>query len=155
MAVRQVLYVSSGVKYFSDAEIEDILDNARRRNAETGVTGVLFYLEGNFLQLLEGEDPALEETYLRIKSDPRHRGLTKLLDTEIEQRSFPEWQMGFRAITVTEMRDNPDLFHLVDGRWMVPQEAGVDEQIKIIFETFLTVNDSRDYRPPSEIRSTG
>lgn len=54
--------MSSGVKQFTQAEIDELLSQARRRNAETGVTGVLFYLEGNFPQLLEGDDPALTAT---------------------------------------------------------------------------------------------
>jgi hypothetical protein len=45
----------------TQAEIDVILEQARRRNIETGITGILFYLDGNFLQLLEGEEPALSE----------------------------------------------------------------------------------------------
>ena len=145
MAVRQVLYVSSGVKKFTDAEIDEILDKARQHNSENGVTGVLFYLEGNFLQLLEGENTALADTYARIKSDTRHRGLTQVLDETVDERSFPEWTMGFRAITAREMRDHPELFHLTGGRWQVRDGAGVNQRVKIILETFLRVNDARVY----------
>jgi hypothetical protein len=145
MAVRQVLYVSSGVKQFTDAEIDEILDKARRHNTENGVTGVLFYLEGNFLQLLEGDNTALEDTYARIKSDSRHRGLSKLIDETVDERSFPEWTMGFRAITGREMRDYPELFHLAEGKWLVRDGAGVNQRVKIILETFLKVNDQRNY----------
>lgn len=143
MAVRRVVYVSSGVKQFTQAEIDIILEQARRRNAKTGVTGILFYLEGNFLQLLEGEEPALTETYLRIKADTRHRGLTQLVNEEAETRSFPDWPMGFRAITAGEMREHPELFSSVNGRWIVPDSAGVDQRLKIILQTFLRVNDRR------------
>ena len=62
MALRQVLYGSSAVRPMTQAEIDVILEQARRRNIETGITGILFYLDGNFLQLLEGEEPALSET---------------------------------------------------------------------------------------------
>jgi hypothetical protein len=145
MAVRQVLYVSSGVKKFTDAEIDEILEKARLNNTDSGVTGVLFYLEGNFLQLLEGEEAVLAETYARIKSDSRHRGLTQLISETVDERSFPDWKMGFRAITASEMRDYPELFHLVEGKWLVRDGAGVNLRVKIILETFLKVNDQRSY----------
>jgi len=145
MAVRQVLYVSSGVKKFTDAELDDILVKARKHNTNNGITGVLFYLEGNFLQLLEGDEDALGETYERIKSDTRHRGLTQLLDESVDSRSFPDWKMGFRAITAAEMRDYPELFHLARGKWHVRDGAGVNQRVKIILETFLKVNDARVY----------
>lgn len=145
LAIRQVLYLSSAVKKFTQTEIDEILKKARRRNAETGVTGVLFYLDGNFLQLLEGEDPALTETYLRIKDDSRHRGLTKLIDEEIAARSFPDWSMGFRAITAAELRDNPEFFSLVNGKWTVSDGVGMDQRIKIMLQTFLQVNDGRSF----------
>ena len=145
MAVRQVLYVSSGVKKFTDAEIDEILVTARRHNTDSGITGVLFYLEGNFLQLLEGDDDALGETYERIKSDTRHRGLSKLIDETVDSRSFPDWKMGFRAINASEMRDHPELFHFAQGKWLVRDGAGVNQRVKIILETFLKVNDARVY----------
>jgi hypothetical protein len=40
--------VSSGVKKFTDAEIDEILVTARRHNTDSGITGALFDLEGNF-----------------------------------------------------------------------------------------------------------
>lgn len=145
MPLRQVVYVSSGVKQFAQEELDDILAKARERNQATGITGVLFYLEGNFLQLLEGEEPALGETYARIKADKRHRGLTKLVDENVPERTFPQWQMGFRAILESEMREHPDLFKLVDGKWVVDDGAGVSQRVKIILETFLKVNSGRYY----------
>lgn len=124
-------------------EIDGILRQARRRNAETGVTGLLLYLEGNFLQLLEGEDPALNDTYERIKADVRHRNLIKMVDGVISERSFGAQPMAFRAITLAELDENPDLFVYKDGRWTLRGEAGVEVPIKVLIETFLRVNASR------------
>lgn len=126
-------------------EIDAILKQARSHNGETDITGVLFYLEGNFLQLLEGEDPALSDTYLRIKTDPRHHNLIQLVDENIAERSFPDWPMGFRGVTEGEMRDNPDLFARENGHWTVRDEAAIGPTIKIILDTFLKVNDGRRY----------
>lgn len=145
MALRQVLYGSSAVSPMTQEEIDVILEQARRRNAETGVTGILFYLEGNFLQLLEGEDPALSDTYERIKADIRHRNIIKLADGVITERSFGADPMAYRAITATELAAHPDLFVDDGGRWSLREETGVDLPIKVLIETFLRVNDSRGF----------
>lgn len=143
--LRQVLYVSSAVEPMTKTEIDEILEQARRQNALTGITGVLFYLEGNFLQLLEGEDPALEQTFQRIKADTRHRNLIQLWNEDITERSFADWAMGFRLITVEDMRNTPELFAAVDGQWQLRREADLDKRLKIFFDTFLRVNESRGY----------
>lgn len=145
MALRQVLYGSSAVSPMNQAEIDVILSQARRRNAETGITGALFYLDGNFLQLLEGEDPALAETYQRIKSDSRHRGLVQLLSGTITERTFAGENMAYRGITATELAENEELFVFVNGRWTLRDDVGVDLTLKILIETFLRVNDGRGY----------
>jgi len=143
--LRQVLYVSSAVEPMTKKEIDEILEQARWQNALTGITGVLFYLEGNFLQLLEGEDPALEQTFQRIKVDTRHRNLIQLWNEDITERSFADWEMGFRLITAEDMRNTPELFATVDGQWQLRQEADLDKRLKIFFDTFLRVNESRGY----------
>ncbi len=145
MALRQVLYGSSAVRPMTQAEIDVILEQARRRNIETGITGILFYLDGNFLQLLEGEEPALSETFDRIRLDTRHRNLIKMLDGPIDQRSFAASPMAFRSIYGNELEENPDLFVQSNGRWWLSEGAGVDEQLKILIETFLMVNYTRSH----------
>ncbi len=145
MALRQVLYGSSAVRPMTQAEIDVILEQARRRNTETGITGILFYLDGNFLQLLEGEEPALSETFSRIRLDTRHRNLIKMLDGPIEQRSFAASPMAFRSIYDNELEENPDLFVQSNGRWSLREGAGVGEQLKVLIETFLMVNYTRSH----------
>ena len=82
----------------AQAEFDVILEQARRRNIETGITGIVFYLDGNFLQLLEGEESALSETFDPIRLDTRHRNLIKMLDGPIDRRSFAASPMAFRSI---------------------------------------------------------
>lgn len=129
----------------TSADIDVILSQARRRNAETGITGALFYLDGNFLQLLEGEDPALTETYSRIENDTRHQSLVQMLSGPITQRAFAGQNMAYRGFTSTELAENKELFIFSDGRWSLRDDAGVDQTLKILIETFLRVNDSRGY----------
>jgi hypothetical protein len=62
------------------------------------VTGLLLYMDGNFIQALEGEKEEVLSTHERIANDPRHRGLITLLQGDIEKRDFGDWSMGFRSL---------------------------------------------------------
>lgn len=94
MRMRQLLYVSNTQRDASDAMLEEILAASRRNNASCGVTGVLLYSEGGFIQVLEGEDAAVAQTYSRICNDKRHWNTMVMLDRE-SPRAFGEWSMGF------------------------------------------------------------
>lgn len=79
------------------ADAAAILRSIRRvakvRNAELGITGVLFFDSGRFLQVLEGEQDKLDELMAAISRDPRHRNITYLFQEPIARRSFSEWNM--------------------------------------------------------------
>lgn len=106
-----VVYVSSAAYEFATKELEELLTEARALNRESGVTGVLLYSDGNFMQLFEGERTAVDDTYGRIRSSRRHTGIIQLLDEKIGRRSFPEWQMGFARPTTSQMLE------LSTARW--------------------------------------
>ena len=141
MAIRQVVYVSSGVREFSDREIADLLDVARRHNQANGITGVLFYVRGNFLQLLEGNDPALSDTLSRIRKDARHRGLLLLGDDEVAARNFSDFQMAFRTGLDSSLVDRPDILELIEGR----MPRGPNAKLGVLFETFFRINSGRSF----------
>ena len=56
--------------------------------------------EGNFAQFLEGPSEKIERLYAKIERDIRHRHVIKIVDREIEQRSFPGWAMRYRNLDV-------------------------------------------------------
>ncbi|MEJ1969625.1 MAG: BLUF domain-containing protein [Rhizomicrobium sp.] len=96
--MRQLLYVSNTVCDFPEAGLESILAASRRANAAAGVTGLLLYLDGAFLQVLEGEAEAVDETYARILRDDRHWDVQTLLAQDAADRAFGEWSMGFQRL---------------------------------------------------------
>ncbi|MEO6204526.1 MAG: BLUF domain-containing protein [Mycobacteriales bacterium] len=93
--MRSVVYASRALAPFDDDELLHLLETARARNDEHGVTGMLVYAAGSFLQLFEGEDDAVEVIWDRIRLDPRHTGLRVLQDGPVRGRLFGEWSMGF------------------------------------------------------------
>ena len=91
----QLIYASAAVRPFSKLELDRLLTKARVRNSTHGVTGMLLYHSGSFLQVLEGPEGGVESIFASIERDPRHRN-TKLLARKLISRGeFTEWTMGF------------------------------------------------------------
>ena len=92
MLVR-LLYVSRAVDTSSEA-IEAILTQSRQHNPASGITGVLCYGGGIFLQAIEGGRSAVSDPYGHIQRDPRHKNVELLAFEEITERRFGGWTMG-------------------------------------------------------------
>ena len=93
--MRQLLYVSKTAQPVSLGDLDDILTASRRNNAQSGITGLLLFIDDGFLQVLEGDEKAVRDVYARVARDPRHGEAMVMLDREIPVRAFPEWSMGF------------------------------------------------------------
>jgi hypothetical protein len=99
-----LIYASSSVRMMSDEELLQILEKSRENNAKLGVTGMLLYKGGNFLQVLEGEEAAVMATYDKIVQDSRHHGLMIFVKRPLEKRQFENWEMAFYNLN----KINPD-----------------------------------------------
>lgn len=92
----RLVYKSFESVPFSQAELKLLLVNSRLRNAEVGVTGMLIYDHGTFLQMLEGDMAAVFRTFGRIERDSRHRDISVLLrESNAAERAFGDWSMGY------------------------------------------------------------
>lgn len=107
--VYQLVYVSRATGDVSEEELEALLQQARTNNQAVGVTGMLLYHEGDFIQVLEGDEARVTEIYKRIDNDPRHADPQIVLRHEVEERSFEDWSMGFKR--TGSSRDIPEGFH--------------------------------------------
>jgi hypothetical protein len=97
--VIQLVYVSSAVKPFTDAQLRELLAKARANNVSLGITGMLLHQQGAFLQMLEGEPAAVDAVFAKIEKDRRHGAILVLTRTEVGGRTFPDWSMGFTDVT--------------------------------------------------------
>jgi hypothetical protein len=107
--------ISASSHLMSDIELETILEQSRRNNLDIGVTGMLLYYEGAFMQLLEGTEEMVRALYERIRLDPRHRGVVPLLEEYIAERSFPDWSMGYYRLMPDEAAHVPDSIRFADA----------------------------------------
>jgi hypothetical protein len=92
MLVR-LLYASRVVDTSTEA-IEAILAQSRQHNPASGITGILCYGGGIFLQAIEGGRMAVSELFGHIQKDPRHKDVVLLDYEEISERRFGGWSMG-------------------------------------------------------------
>ena len=92
MLVR-LLYASRAVDTSPDA-IESILLQSRQHNPVTGITGILCYGGGIFLQAIEGGRQPVSDLFGHIQKDLRHKDVALLHYEEISERRFGGWTMG-------------------------------------------------------------
>jgi hypothetical protein len=92
MLVR-LLYASRAVDTDPGA-IDGILAQSRQYNPTCGITGILCYGGGIFLQAIEGGRMAVSELYGHIQRDARHKDVVLLHYEEISERRFGGWTMG-------------------------------------------------------------
>jgi len=104
MLVR-LMYASRAVPAVDQDELIAILKKSKANNPKAGITGVLCFSEGIFIQVLEGGRDAVNRLYNRIAADARHGDVVLLNYEEIAERRFAGWSMG----QVNMSRLNPAL----------------------------------------------
>ncbi|HEY6879802.1 MAG TPA: BLUF domain-containing protein [Polyangiales bacterium] len=115
--MNEIVYVSAARKPFDTTQLNALLEHARRNNERLGVTGILLYDEGSFIQLLEGDPQVLHALYAQIAADPRHYRVRVVRERVIAARSFGAWTMGYVSIDPKQvllgrhsLRSNGSLF---------------------------------------------
>ena len=107
MGLVRVIYVSTADHAVDAGALEDILDASLRNNEPNGLTGMLLYAGGSFMQVLEGEEADVDATLARVRRDPRHSDVFEIDRSPIDERSFANWRMGFRRLDVSDAVAHP------------------------------------------------
>ena len=76
------------------AALAGLVDEARLRNHDTGVTGALLHDRGQVLQWLEGPERAIAPLWEAIAQDRRHGSVELLTRGSAIGRVFGHWNMG-------------------------------------------------------------
>jgi hypothetical protein len=95
----QIIYSSESATPMQMDDLEEILDQARHRNAAQQITGALVYVDGTFLQVLEGEAALVKALMAAIALDVRHETVTILKEAEIPAPIFSDWKMAYVSAT--------------------------------------------------------
>ena len=88
-------YVSTETRDLGSAGMVKLLTEARRINTSRDITGLLLHRDRSFYQVLEGAEDVVRQTFDSIEKDKRHTAIDVLFEGEVDEREFPDWQMGF------------------------------------------------------------
>lgn len=115
----RLIYTSSAVGVLRADELDRILLRAKASNAGAGITGLLLFHEGSYLQVIEGSPAGVLSLMERIRRDRRHTGLTPLESHPCQARAFPGSPMAYvaaRNFTATQRREFSDFLAVVHNR---------------------------------------
>lgn len=101
MRLHRLLYLSSAIDGLTYPDLRDIMAKSEVNNTRDGITGILCFGNGLFLQALEGDRQKVSQTYARILKDPRHHSAEIIEFKEIDERAFTNWSM--RLVQLGEM----------------------------------------------------
>ncbi len=88
------VYCSRASDGVDEAEVNRIVESAKRHNAAIGITGVLTYGSGVFFQWIEGPRAAIEKLIANLHGDERHYDIVSLSQSEEKrERLYPHWDM--------------------------------------------------------------
>ncbi len=101
----QIIYSSVSSTPMQAEDLQDILERARDNNARRGITGALTYVDGFFLQILEGETGSVSTLMEKIARDVRHEDVTVLQAGEVADSGFPDWTMAYVSATPEQIAE--------------------------------------------------
>lgn len=96
MPISYFMYISRLAPDKDCACVGAIVKQARRLNADAGITGVLGFDGERFVQYAEGPPDAIRTLITALVSDDRHVDFTvKAQGHGVPDRRFSDWQMGY------------------------------------------------------------
>lgn len=95
----QVSYLSRATRDMSATDLLSLLMRSRENNQASGITGMLLYGNGTFLQVVEGEESVIDGLVERLGRDPRHADVRILSRRSVPARQYSDWSMGFEQVS--------------------------------------------------------
>jgi hypothetical protein len=91
----ELSYVSQSANEMGILGLMNLLEDAVHKNKRNGITGVLFYDNRIFGQIIEGYPQHVELIWKGITADPRHKEIQVLDINPLQRRRFSNWSMKF------------------------------------------------------------
>ena len=114
-----LVYVSSAVRRLSQAQLLDLLKLSRTNNEARGLTGMLLYRDGLYLQMMEGSRHEITRLLIKLRHDTRHTDIRILKQGVLEKRLFPEWSMAYKNLAGVRSSHVPGYSEHLQGNFEV------------------------------------
>lgn len=140
----RTVYLSTAVGVLRADELDRIWLRARAANASAGITGLMLFHQGVFLQVLEGPAAGVASLMERIRRDRRHAGIVVLESGEVSERAFADSPMVYvsgRNLSAGEKQALADLHRAVSARphMVGPPAPGADNGLGALIATFKSL----------------
>ncbi|MEL6426954.1 MAG: BLUF domain-containing protein [Pseudomonadota bacterium] len=94
-AVYSLIYRSyARPPWIGERTLNDIARESNTFNASEGISGMLIFSDGVFIQVLEGHTVTILELTAKIAADRRNEKLRVLWHGNVDGRRFGQWAMG-------------------------------------------------------------
>jgi len=138
--LHRLVYMSTAVGVLRADELDRIYLRAKSANAQAGITGLMLFYEGVFLQVLEGPEAGLASLMDRLRRDRRHANLIVLEAGPAHERMFDS-SMRFiaaRNLSPGEKQAFSDLRHALTARPFLlgPPAPGADNGLGAFIASF-------------------
>lgn len=129
-------YLSSATRLMDREALTELVERSARNNAARGITGMLCYHEGSFLQFLEGPAGEVEALLSVIARDGRHIDLIEMYRKPIVDRTFADWSMALRSGEDLGEAQRERLRSLRQFAWGDTREAAHRPVLQDLLDTF-------------------
>jgi len=113
MCIHHLLYISEARVFCEGHELDQMAEPFRPKNQALGITGILFFSAGHFIQLLEGDLNSLTGLFDVIQQDTRHDNIRPLVLRQVPHRVFKDRDMAVLNLDDCSVRDQKRLVRLV------------------------------------------
>jgi len=137
----QLLYISDAVGQITRDDLKCICETSMRNNNLCGITGILFFSGGHFVQFLEGPPDRVKRLFSIIVQDDRHEAIKLLLERPAACREFDGWDMALldlEGYADSERMDLNDLVHMAGYQVRDESDEPMDLIILRRFRDLLT-----------------
>ncbi len=95
--ILRIAYVSRAAQGVTERDAFDIIRVAHNRNRQHDLSGGLVFIDGHFVQVLEGMPFRVRDRFDRIVCDPRHSDVDLRLEVQPRERLFEGEWMALRC----------------------------------------------------------
>ena len=131
------IYASSAQIRLSQGDLLELLKKARISNEAHGLTGMLLYRNGTYLQYLEGQRADVDGLLRRLREDPRHKAMRILREGAVRERLFPDWSMGYKNLAGLRSSRVPGYSECLQGQYENERTEGPAQSLIDIFREVL------------------